>query len=239
MQLFYLNRALRLVGPTLICPLAFCAYNLSSIVSGLIYYDQVDQLSWLQIALVTLGTVILLAGVWIVSIKKEQEGEETVPLCAAGEYAAVCMEEPEDLEDALEEGSDEEGSVQWMPRGLTIGSTSPTLASYANWCLLTPCTFRCSRRRLARVRPPPGPPPRHPPPPPQLPPHQPHHRALPALPSPRLTRFQPLRHKRRAQRARRRGRRGGPALGAPPPARAREGADEEPVGRGVRRADEL
>lgn len=28
LQLFYLNRALRLVGPTLICPLAFCFYNL-------------------------------------------------------------------------------------------------------------------------------------------------------------------------------------------------------------------
>lgn len=34
-QLWYLNKSLRLVGPTLICPLAFCFYNLSSIFNGL------------------------------------------------------------------------------------------------------------------------------------------------------------------------------------------------------------
>lgn len=30
-QLFYLNHSLRLAGPALICPLAFCFYNISSI----------------------------------------------------------------------------------------------------------------------------------------------------------------------------------------------------------------
>jgi hypothetical protein len=35
LQLWYLNRSLRLLGPTLICPLAFCFYNLSSILNGL------------------------------------------------------------------------------------------------------------------------------------------------------------------------------------------------------------
>lgn len=37
-QLWYLNKSLRLVGPTLICPLAFCFYNLSSIFNGLSQY---------------------------------------------------------------------------------------------------------------------------------------------------------------------------------------------------------
>lgn len=34
-QLWYLNHSLRLLGPTLICPLACCFYNLSSIFNGL------------------------------------------------------------------------------------------------------------------------------------------------------------------------------------------------------------
>jgi hypothetical protein len=99
-QLYYLNKALRLVGPTLICPLAFCFYNLSSIVSGLIYYDQWDQLSSLQFALVSLGTAILLAGVWIVSINPEPklpkgEMEEPNETMERGRPATQLSDEPE------------------------------------------------------------------------------------------------------------------------------------------------
>jgi len=90
-QLAYLNRALRLVGPTLVCPLAFCFYNTCSIISGLIYYNQWDELSTLKICLVTLGIAILLGGVWIVSIKNggSEEGKggdkkEERPLLAGG-----------------------------------------------------------------------------------------------------------------------------------------------------------
>lgn len=126
LQLFYLNRALRLVGPTLVCPLAFCFYNISSIVSGLIYYDQWDELSGLQFGLVSLGTVILLAGVWTVSIKAEpkcdleDEDEDLVaPASAAG-----FTDEPESLlvllDNSDSDDSDEE-PVEWIPRGLTIG----------------------------------------------------------------------------------------------------------------------
>ncbi|KAH9824974.1 hypothetical protein DFH28DRAFT_1091439 [Melampsora americana] len=68
LQLWYLNKALKLVNPTLICPLAFCFYNLSSIITSLVYYDQFKLLSDLQIGLIVLGTIILLAGVWIVSL---------------------------------------------------------------------------------------------------------------------------------------------------------------------------
>jgi magnesium transporter len=46
---------------------AFCFYNLSSIVNGLVYFDQFSLLPWNHLALVGLGIVILLGGVWIVS----------------------------------------------------------------------------------------------------------------------------------------------------------------------------
>jgi len=55
---------------------AFCFYNLSSIVNGLVYYDQLDVLSPTQLGLVTLGIVVLLVGVWAVSIQTDDDVEE-------------------------------------------------------------------------------------------------------------------------------------------------------------------
>lgn len=49
------------------CLVAFCFYNISSIVNGLVYFDQFSYLSPLQLSLVSLGMVVLLGGVWIVS----------------------------------------------------------------------------------------------------------------------------------------------------------------------------
>ncbi|KZT02702.1 uncharacterized protein LAESUDRAFT_661136 [Laetiporus sulphureus 93-53] len=67
LQLWYMHKSLILADPTVICPLAFCLYNLSSIFNGLVYFDQFSLLSTMQLLLVLLGILILLAGVWIVS----------------------------------------------------------------------------------------------------------------------------------------------------------------------------
>lgn len=48
---------------------AFCFYNLSSIVNGLIYFDQISLLSTTHLLLVILGIFILLGGVWAVSLQ--------------------------------------------------------------------------------------------------------------------------------------------------------------------------
>lgn len=47
---------------------AFCFYNLSSIVNGLVYFDQFSLLPTTHLCFVMLGMIILLAGVWIVSL---------------------------------------------------------------------------------------------------------------------------------------------------------------------------
>lgn len=47
--------------------MAFCFYNLSSIVNGLVYFDQFSLIPWNHLGLVGLGIVVLLGGVWIVS----------------------------------------------------------------------------------------------------------------------------------------------------------------------------
>lgn len=140
MQLFYLNHALKFLAPTLTCPLAFCFYNLSryalapqlrslalvlihggsSIVSGLIYYNQWSLMSALQGSMVTLGTAVLLAGVWVVSVREDP---------VRGTVAEDQVEVTDPL--ALESDDEDEGQpVMFKPHGFSVGlsSTSPGFA---------------------------------------------------------------------------------------------------------------
>ncbi|KAM0793572.1 hypothetical protein ACM66B_001008 [Microbotryomycetes sp. NB124-2] len=124
-QLWYLNRALRLIGPTLCCPLAFMAYALTSMISGLIYYDQWDELAAWQFVLVALGTILLLSGVWTVSLKTEAEmapsmSDEASESALADSdhehgHGAVIAEPDSYLSDSEEE------PAEWIPKGLSIG----------------------------------------------------------------------------------------------------------------------
>ncbi|BGP04786.1 hypothetical protein JCM10049v2_000588 [Rhodotorula toruloides] len=117
LQLAYLNRALRLSGPTFVCPLSFCFYNTASIVSGIIYYRQADALSRLQGGMVGLGCTVLLAGVWVVSLRSgASKGEEKV------DTGEGWTDEPEDLAmEGVEDLTDQEEPVTWRPRGFSIG----------------------------------------------------------------------------------------------------------------------
>ncbi|WWD03378.1 hypothetical protein V865_001430 [Kwoniella europaea PYCC6329] len=74
LQLVYLNYSLTFASPAIICPLAFCFFNLSSIFDGLVFYDQFSRLSTLQITFVSLGVAILLLGVWVVSAIQPDSG---------------------------------------------------------------------------------------------------------------------------------------------------------------------
>jgi len=117
LQLWYLHKALILADPTIVCPCkplslhsihnelsrrsllaAFCFYNLSSIVNGLVYFNQFSLIPPLYLFLVALGIVILLAGVWVVSIQAGGGGvdvgtwdEEIVDLTAADDLDSVAM----------------------------------------------------------------------------------------------------------------------------------------------------
>lgn len=71
LQLWYLNKGVRLADPVVVCPTAFCFYNTSSIALGLVYFAQLDALSWVDIACVSTGTAVLLAGVWIISLPSD------------------------------------------------------------------------------------------------------------------------------------------------------------------------
>ncbi|TIC20157.1 hypothetical protein E3Q13_00743 [Wallemia mellicola] len=80
LQLWYLNRALKLADPSLICPLAFCFYNVSSILNGLVFFKQYTHTSKTDLLTITAGTTVLLTGVWIISLNeslKENTGVES------------------------------------------------------------------------------------------------------------------------------------------------------------------
>jgi hypothetical protein len=76
-QLWYLNRGLRLADPAFVCPSAFCFYNFSSIINGLVYFDQLGQLPGWHLILVIVGMFVLLAGVWAVSAQANVDESDT------------------------------------------------------------------------------------------------------------------------------------------------------------------
>ncbi|CAO3659293.1 unnamed protein product [Umbelopsis ramanniana] len=67
LQLFYLNKGLRLCDTVILIPLSFCSFNVSCLFNGLVYYDQWTRLFWWQILCVMIGIVILVSGVLILS----------------------------------------------------------------------------------------------------------------------------------------------------------------------------
>lgn len=78
-QLYFLHKGLRLVSTSVLYPLVFCVYNIIAILDGLIYFKQTDRLPPLHAGLISLGTVILLAGVLALSWRLSEESDSTAP----------------------------------------------------------------------------------------------------------------------------------------------------------------
>lgn len=77
--------------------MAFCFYNLSSIVNGLVYFDQVALLPISHLLLVILGIFVLLGGVWAVSLQAVN-----VDTWSGGDEVDVSL---------IEDGATDEGSL--------------------------------------------------------------------------------------------------------------------------------
>ncbi|KAG0028270.1 hypothetical protein BGZ81_004897 [Podila clonocystis] len=73
LQLYYLNKGLRLCDTVLLVPLSFCAYNVSCLFNGLVYYDQWGRLYWWQILLVLFGISQVLVGVLVLAWRPTEE----------------------------------------------------------------------------------------------------------------------------------------------------------------------
>ncbi|SAL96567.1 hypothetical protein [Absidia glauca] len=96
LQLFYLNKGLRLCDTVVLIPLSSCAFNVSCLFNGLVYYNQWNRLFWWQLLLVMVGVTITISGVLILSWRADgwhgtQVQEETVVQqeIVAPYYAAI------------------------------------------------------------------------------------------------------------------------------------------------------
>ncbi|KAJ1932239.1 hypothetical protein FBU59_006440, partial [Linderina macrospora] len=79
-NLYYIQRALRLCSTLTVVPLTYCSSSLMALVSSLVYFDQIRLLSALQIAMISIGIVLLAVGVMFLSSKTEdQEGPLYLP----------------------------------------------------------------------------------------------------------------------------------------------------------------
>ncbi|KAF9428229.1 hypothetical protein BGZ94_003050 [Podila epigama] len=77
LQLYFLNKGLRLCDTVLLVPLSFCAYNVSCLFNGLVYYNQWGRLYWWQILLVLFGISQVLIGVLVLAWRPTEEyGDE-------------------------------------------------------------------------------------------------------------------------------------------------------------------
>jgi uncharacterized membrane protein len=83
LQLFYLNKGLRLCDTVILIPLSFCTFNVSCLFNGLVYYNQWERLFWWQILCVMVGIIILVSGVlilsWRTSAADEPEPNNDIP----------------------------------------------------------------------------------------------------------------------------------------------------------------
>lgn len=126
-QLYYLNHALRLQSPTLVCPVAFSAYNVSSVFGGLVYFDQLAQLSGLKFGLVGVGVGVLLLGVGAVSIGGCSGGDKGCE--GGGVGVGVWVEEEEDCQAAADDDeADGYFNESYTDEPAAVTPSSPTPA---------------------------------------------------------------------------------------------------------------
>lgn len=78
LQLYYLNKGLRLCDTVILIPLSFCSFNVSCLFNGLVYYNQWTRLFWWQILCVMIGIVILVSGVLILSWRTSELEEPEI-----------------------------------------------------------------------------------------------------------------------------------------------------------------
>ena len=126
-QLYYLHRGLKLVSTSVLYPLVFCIYNIVAILDGLIYFRQTDLISPLHACLISLGTVILLAGVLALSwrLSDEQHPPAVGQSTLAPGLGLVEDTEGEEEEEDLLLGSDIAEEESTLPRQYSYQTFGP------------------------------------------------------------------------------------------------------------------
>ncbi|KAF7727915.1 hypothetical protein EC973_006914 [Apophysomyces ossiformis] len=112
LQLYYLNKGLRLCDTVILIPLSFCAFNVSCLFNGLVYYDQWERLRWWQLLLVILGVTITVCGVLILSWRPgfgvDDAEDTTIAVLAENECFTALQQEEDELDRENLDGSSQE-----------------------------------------------------------------------------------------------------------------------------------
>ncbi|KAI9904103.1 hypothetical protein N3K66_000632 [Trichothecium roseum] len=138
-QLYYLHRGLKLVSTSVLYPLVFCMYNIIAILDGLIYFDQTSLISPLRACLITLGTVILLAGVLALSWRLSEEQHQPAVGQSTLAPGLGLVDDTEDEEEALlgidTAIEDDEGPTTYQTFASANGETplSPSRKKSTRW----------------------------------------------------------------------------------------------------------
>ncbi|QDS69959.1 hypothetical protein FKW77_002735 [Venturia effusa] len=132
-QLYYLHRGLKLCSTSVLYPFVFCIYNIVAILDGLIYFDQGSRLPVRDAALIAVGTVVLLGGVFALSWRLQEDENMTGPSVVDIKAPARVMTPRTILQPGLgladesEEDSDEESPL--LRTGNEEFAVSPSRAS--------------------------------------------------------------------------------------------------------------
>lgn len=74
LQLYFLNCGLHILSTSVLYPLVFCVYNVTSIANSLIFFKQSARLSRTQLFCVQIGTLLVIAGVVCLSWRLQYHG---------------------------------------------------------------------------------------------------------------------------------------------------------------------
>ncbi|KAI7907089.1 uncharacterized protein BX663DRAFT_548171 [Cokeromyces recurvatus] len=73
MQLYYLNKGLKLCDNMILIPVSFCSFNLSCLLNGLVYYGQWSLFGWYQLLNVILSVCFTILGVILLSLQQKKK----------------------------------------------------------------------------------------------------------------------------------------------------------------------
>ncbi|KAI9492726.1 hypothetical protein BDB00DRAFT_826934 [Zychaea mexicana] len=125
LQLYYLNKGLRLCDTVILIPLSFCAFNVSCLFNGLVYYDQWDRLQWWQLLCVMVGVAITIGGVICLSWRRGGSAgttqEETVVASSEG-YAVLSQDDNDNV------GEEDQDKTRQQEQRNEANETTPFLS---------------------------------------------------------------------------------------------------------------
>ncbi|KAK9466249.1 magnesium transporter NIPA-domain-containing protein [Lipomyces arxii] len=130
-QLYFLHQGLKLCSTSVLYPLVFCVYNIVTILDGLIYFQQASRLSPLQIGLLALGTILLLAGVLLLSWRLTPEVAVLTAASATddAETLATLAAEADETDPLLAPDLDDEALLHAARRTRALSSTESVPAN--------------------------------------------------------------------------------------------------------------